>query len=186
MCRLPLDRSGLSVEIGTGRRVLDCGVVGRWLLRSECGNHIQTLAAFGEQSGGAVATCAIKAAYGGHGLGRFRRFTFELSQDVHVAAQFRRGRKAMPLIRKIIFDHVGEMLCGCLVVASVVVERAESEMTHVGSSCIAPEGVAVWNPAFDVTPARLITAIITEAGIARSPFTASLASLRAKAEGSLW
>ena len=38
-----------------------------------------------------------------------------------------------------------------------------------------PEGVAVWNPAFDVTPAELITAIITDAGVLRPPFEASIA-----------
>ena len=45
-------------------------------------------------------------------------------------------------------------------------ERHPSEVTHLhGSRGIAPTGVAVWNPAFDVTPARLITGIITERGI---------------------
>ncbi|MCL6591715.1 MAG: S-methyl-5-thioribose-1-phosphate isomerase [Firmicutes bacterium] len=45
-------------------------------------------------------------------------------------------------------------------------ERAPSEVTSFGGATIAPAGVAVFNPAFDVTPARLITAIITEKGIA--------------------
>jgi methylthioribose-1-phosphate isomerase len=40
-----------------------------------------------------------------------------------------------------------------------------------------PEGVAVANPAFDVTPARLVTAIITDAGVATRPYRAALASL---------
>ena len=44
------------------------------------------------------------------------------------------------------------------------------EVTHVGGTRTAPEGVAVWNPAFDVTPHELITAIITEAGVIRPPF----------------
>lgn len=57
-------------------------------------------------------------------------------------------------------------------------ERDGAEMTHMGDTCIAPEGVAVWNPAFDVTPASLITAIITEAGVARPPLSESLAALR--------
>jgi methylthioribose-1-phosphate isomerase len=57
-------------------------------------------------------------------------------------------------------------------------ERAAREVTHVGPSRVAPDiGVAVKNPAFDVTPARFITAIITEAGIARAPFEQSLSSL---------
>ena len=41
----------------------------------------------------------------------------------------------------------------------------------------APEGTPVFNPAFDVTPARLIKAIITERGIARPPFVESLRRL---------
>ena len=49
-------------------------------------------------------------------------------------------------------------------------ERAADEVTHVGGTRTAPEGVAVWNPAFDVTPHDLITAIITEAGVIRTPF----------------
>src|SRR5438105_14467176 len=43
-------------------------------------------------------------------------------------------------------------------------ERNAREVTHVGSSRIAPEGACVWNPAFDVTPHRFIAGIITERG----------------------
>jgi methylthioribose-1-phosphate isomerase len=42
---------------------------------------------------------------------------------------------------------------------------------------VAPEGTAVANPAFDVTPNRYVTAIITERGIARAPYTESLRKL---------
>jgi hypothetical protein len=42
---------------------------------------------------------------------------------------------------------------------------------------MAPEGVAVRNPAFDVTPHRYVSAIITERGIARAPYTESLAGI---------
>ncbi|HWE24800.1 MAG TPA: S-methyl-5-thioribose-1-phosphate isomerase [Myxococcales bacterium] len=49
-------------------------------------------------------------------------------------------------------------------------ERAADEVTHVAGSRVAPEGVGVFNPAFDVTPARLITAIVTERGVARPPY----------------
>ncbi|HEY7341561.1 MAG TPA: S-methyl-5-thioribose-1-phosphate isomerase [Ktedonobacterales bacterium] len=55
-------------------------------------------------------------------------------------------------------------------------ERAPTEVTQVRGVALAPEGVRVANPAFDVTPARYITAIITEAGIARPPYTESLAA----------
>jgi len=56
-------------------------------------------------------------------------------------------------------------------------ERDSREVTHVGPSRLTPEGVRVRNPAFDVTPARYITAIITERGVVRAPFHESLAAL---------
>jgi len=56
-------------------------------------------------------------------------------------------------------------------------ERDSSEVTHCGGHRIAPQGVVVRNPAFDVTPARLITAIITENGIAQSDYNTALANL---------
>jgi methylthioribose-1-phosphate isomerase len=57
-------------------------------------------------------------------------------------------------------------------------ERNPREVTHVGGSQLAPTGAHVWNPAFDVTPHELVTAIITERGVARPPYAASLESLR--------
>ena len=56
-------------------------------------------------------------------------------------------------------------------------ERDGAEVTHFQGVCIAPEGVAVYNPAFDVTPHRYITAIITNMGVAQKPYKASLADL---------
>jgi methylthioribose-1-phosphate isomerase len=56
-------------------------------------------------------------------------------------------------------------------------ERNDREVTHVGSSRLTPEGAHIRNPAFDVTPAKFVTAIITERGIARPPYNDSLASL---------
>ncbi len=53
-------------------------------------------------------------------------------------------------------------------------ERCATEVTHVEGVCIAPEGVAVANPAFDVTPHRYVTAIITERGIVWPPFREGL------------
>ena len=50
-------------------------------------------------------------------------------------------------------------------------------MTHVFGHPVAPEGTAVQNPAFDVTPARYVTAIITENGVARAPYEESLKKL---------
>ena len=56
-------------------------------------------------------------------------------------------------------------------------ERDASEVTELSGTRVAPPGAAAWNPAFDVTPARLISAIVTERGIARPPFRESLAAL---------
>ena len=57
-------------------------------------------------------------------------------------------------------------------------ERDAGEVTHIGGIRIAPEGVGVYAPAFDVTPNELITAIVTEKGVLRPPFTAAIAGLR--------
>ena len=56
-------------------------------------------------------------------------------------------------------------------------ERGRGEVARVGETEILPDGVPVRHPAFDVTPARLVTAIVTEAGIARPPYETSLAQL---------
>jgi methylthioribose-1-phosphate isomerase len=56
-------------------------------------------------------------------------------------------------------------------------QRPSREMTHVGATQVVPSGADVWNPAFDVTPARLVTGIITERGIARPPFQETLRAL---------
>lgn len=61
-------------------------------------------------------------------------------------------------------------------------QRSENEVTHVQGVRTAPEGIRVLNPAFDVTPNRLVTAIICENGIARAPFEESLRVLAAKAQ----
>ena len=53
-------------------------------------------------------------------------------------------------------------------------QRPPDEVTHVFGVPVAPEGVPVENPAFDVTPHRYVTAIITERGVARPPYTDSL------------
>jgi len=55
--------------------------------------------------------------------------------------------------------------------------RDWNEVTHIAGQQIAPSGIRVANPAFDVTPHQLITAIITERGVARSPYRASLRRL---------
>jgi len=56
-------------------------------------------------------------------------------------------------------------------------ERAEQEVTHHGGRRLAPEGVKVRNPAFDVTPHRYVTAIVCERGVARPPYAESLRAL---------
>ena len=55
-------------------------------------------------------------------------------------------------------------------------ERAAKEVTHMAGTQITPDGAAVRNPAFDVTPHRYITGIITERGIIQPPFAERLAS----------
>jgi methylthioribose-1-phosphate isomerase len=61
-------------------------------------------------------------------------------------------------------------------------ERSDREVTHIGSSRLTPAGAHIRNPAFDVTPAKYVTAIITERGIARPPFHESLAALMESAQ----
>jgi methylthioribose-1-phosphate isomerase len=60
-------------------------------------------------------------------------------------------------------------------------ERDAREISHLGNEQLTPDGVSVANPAFDVTPARYITAIVTEQGIAYPPYEESLARLVAQA-----
>jgi len=60
-------------------------------------------------------------------------------------------------------------------------ERSAVEMTHIAGRRIVPEGVPVLHPAFDVTPARLVAAIVTEQGVARPPYDDSLPRLCAAA-----
>ena len=56
-------------------------------------------------------------------------------------------------------------------------QRNAKEITHIAGRQMTPEGVSIENPAFDVTPAKYVTAIITERGIARAPYEESLHSL---------
>jgi len=53
-------------------------------------------------------------------------------------------------------------------------QRAAEEVTHLGRRRVAAEGVAVFNPAFDVTPAELVTGIITEVGVVRGDYRRGL------------
>ncbi|MBI2678915.1 MAG: S-methyl-5-thioribose-1-phosphate isomerase [Candidatus Koribacter versatilis] len=56
-------------------------------------------------------------------------------------------------------------------------QRDPREVTHVGQTQIAPDGIKVENPSFDVTPARYVAAIITERGIAKAPYEKTLREL---------
>jgi methylthioribose-1-phosphate isomerase len=56
-------------------------------------------------------------------------------------------------------------------------QRAAEEVTHIFGTRIAPIGTAVENPAFDVTPARYVAAIVTEKGVARPSYEESLKKL---------
>ena len=53
-------------------------------------------------------------------------------------------------------------------------ERPQIEVTHHGGKQVTPNGVGICNPAFDVTPAKYVTAIITERGVLRAPYAESL------------
>lgn len=57
-------------------------------------------------------------------------------------------------------------------------ERNGKEVTHIAGKQMVPDGVSVENPAFDVTPAKYVAAIITERGIARAPYQESLQKLK--------
>jgi methylthioribose-1-phosphate isomerase len=56
-------------------------------------------------------------------------------------------------------------------------ERAAIEVTHHGGKQLTPHGVGICNPAFDVTPAKYVTAIITERGVLRAPYSESLEAM---------
>ncbi len=56
-------------------------------------------------------------------------------------------------------------------------ERDRTEVTHIAGKRIAPEGVEVWNPAFDITPSKYVSAIITEKGVVRKPYKQNLGKL---------
>ncbi len=60
-------------------------------------------------------------------------------------------------------------------------QRDVKEVTHIAGKQMVPEGVSVENPAFDVTPAKFVTAIVTERGIARAPYGETLARLAGQA-----
>jgi methylthioribose-1-phosphate isomerase len=62
-------------------------------------------------------------------------------------------------------------------------ERSPAEVTHLAGVAIAPAQVPARHPAFDVTPHRYITAIITERGVAREPYTETLRALSAARAG---
>ena len=56
-------------------------------------------------------------------------------------------------------------------------QRNPKEVTHIAGKQMVPDGVQIENPAFDVTPAKYVTAIVTERGVARAPYEESLVKL---------
>ena len=68
-------------------------------------------------------------------------------------------------------------ICGAHPIDSGAIRFEGREITHIGNVSIAPEGAETAGPAFDVTPADLISAIITECGILRPPFDEALRAL---------
>ena len=61
-------------------------------------------------------------------------------------------------------------------------ERSPVEVTHHGGKQLTPHGVGICNPAFDVTPAKYVTAIITERGVLRAPYAESLREMELAAK----
>jgi methylthioribose-1-phosphate isomerase len=61
-------------------------------------------------------------------------------------------------------------------------ERSALEVTHHGGKQLTPHGVGICNPAFDVTPAKYVTAIITERGVLRAPYAESLREMELAAK----
>jgi methylthioribose-1-phosphate isomerase len=64
-------------------------------------------------------------------------------------------------------------------------QRNPREVTHSNGKQMTPDGVGIENPAFDVTPAKYITAIITERGVLRAPFSDSIRTMAAEPERAL-
>jgi methylthioribose-1-phosphate isomerase len=64
-------------------------------------------------------------------------------------------------------------------------QRAASEVTHANGKQMTPNGVGIENPAFDVTPAKYVTAIITERGVLRAPYEQSIQAMAAAPEPEL-
>ncbi len=64
-------------------------------------------------------------------------------------------------------------------------QRSPREVTHSNGKQMTPDGVGIENPAFDVTPAKYITAIITERGVLRAPFAESIRTMAANSSSTL-
>jgi len=62
-------------------------------------------------------------------------------------------------------------------------QRSAREVTHMGERQVTPDGVGIENPAFDVTPNKYVTAIITERGVAKAPYGESLRELQVESAG---
>ena len=62
-------------------------------------------------------------------------------------------------------------------------QRSAYEVTHSNGKQMTPDGVGIENPAFDVTPSKYVTAIITERGLLRAPYTESMLAMQAGADG---
>jgi len=65
--------------------------------------------------------------------------------------------------------------------AIVIEERPADEVRRLRGATVTPDDVEVWNPAFDVTPAELVTAIVTEVGVVTPPFADGLRSAVSRA-----
>jgi methylthioribose-1-phosphate isomerase len=64
----------------------------------------------------------------------------------------------------------------------VIEQRSAREVTHFNDKQVTPDDVGIHNPAFDVTPAKYVTAIVTERGVLRAPYGESLRMLHSESE----
>ncbi len=112
-----------------------------------------------------------------------RRQRRHRQQDRHLRRRHPRQRARHPLLRRRPLSTIDLATAhGDLI---PIEQRAAREVTHSNGKQMTPDGVAIENPAFDVTPAKYITAIITERGVLRAPYEQSIQEMAKQVEPEL-
>ena len=99
-----------------------------------------------------------------------------LSADRIAATEYRQCKIGTTVLQSWLgsIDRFSPALCSTVIsklaAKTFIEERPADEVTHIFGKQVAPAGIGVYNPAFDVTPAPLISGIITEVGIIHPPF----------------